>query len=517
MSLRARIALLLAAFTLVLVGCGALVASALSVADDRERALTQRLTPASQLARDLFADLVEQETGVRGYVITGERDFLEAFERGRRRTAGIVERLRALVGDNPTVDAALDDVLAAQDAWRRLAAGPEIAARRRGGPQRARELVSTRLGETRFDGLREEVAQLQMLVEAERLRAIEASAGADARLVVAVILAGGALVALVLVAGVVMWRSVVLPVSTLRASLRRVGAGDLDAPVEAGGPREVRELAHETEAMRRRILDEVAAARAAHEGLAQREPVVAALREQLRPGTEHPPTGVRVAGIVHSAEGVLAGDWYDVVTLPGGRVAVVVADVSGHGAEAAGVAAQFKQALVTALSLGRLGPAALEAGHAVLRDDERFVTCVIAELDPDSGRLRITTAGHPPPLVLAARPDGALLPARELAVSGVVVSTLAPAQWASREAILAEGELLLLYTDGLVEARNADGETLGPEGVAAALAGVDELEPQAVVDACLHAARAFRAPEHRDDITLVALGRAAVPAARPAR
>ena len=84
MSLRARIAALLGAFAVVLVGCGLLVSSALEAADEREAELTQRLTPANQIVRDLLADFVEQETGVRGYVITGDRDFLDSFDRGRR-------------------------------------------------------------------------------------------------------------------------------------------------------------------------------------------------------------------------------------------------------------------------------------------------------------------------------------------------------------------------------------------------------------------------------------------------
>lgn len=344
-------------------------------------------------------------------------------------------------------------------------------------------------------------------METDRAEAVEDAARADRRLGTAVALAGGALLLLVLVAGAVMWRSVVVPVSSLRASLRRVAGGDLDAPVAADGPREVRELARDAEAMRQRIRSEVESSRAAEEGLTQREPVVAALRDQLRASDGEPPAGVRVAGTVHSAEGVLAGDWYDVVTLPGGRVGVVVADVSGHGAAAGSVAAQFKQALVTALSLGRLGPAALEAGRAVLRDDERFVTCLIAELEPASGRLRVTNAGHPPPLVLTVHPDEGVVPARELDGGGVVVSTLGAAAWTSHEVTLAEGELLLLYTDGLIEARNENGRLLGLDGVAAALATVAEPAPQAIVDICLDAALSFRAPTRRDDITLVVLGR----------
>ncbi len=72
---------------------------------------------------------------------------------------------------------------------------------------------------------------------------------------------------------------------------------------------------------------------------------------------------------------------------------------------------------------------------------------------------------------------------------------------------LAEGELLLLYTDGLIEARNENGRLLGLDGVAAALATVAEPAPQAIVDICLDAALSFCAPTRRDDITLVVLGR----------
>jgi len=78
---------------------------------------------------------------------------------------------------------------------------------------------------------------------------------------------------------------------------------------------------------------------------------------------------------------------------------------------------------------------------------------------------------------------------------------------------LDEGELLLLYTDGLVEARDDDGRLLGLEGVGRALAHADGPEPEAVIDACLDAARSFRTPSRRDDITLVVMGRERVPAA----
>lgn len=513
MTLRARTSLLLAAFAAVLVVCGLLISSALADAEERERALTERLDPAGQLARALLLAYVEQESAVRDYVITGDDEFLGSLRDGRRRAREAAARLRSIMDDDARVLEALAATESAAAAWATSAAEPLVRARRQGDVDRARQLVVTRRGKERFDDLREEVSDLQDEIEDERLDAADMAAAADDRLATAVAGSGIALVGLVALGAVVVVRSVLRPVSSLRASLRRVAGGDLTSAVEVAGPPEVRAIGRDAEAMRKRILDELDTARAADEGLTQREPVVAALRDQLRASTVDPPPGVRVVGTVHSAEGVLAGDWYDVVRLPGGRVAVVVADVSGHGARAGSLAAQFKQALVTALSLGRLGPAALVAARTVLHDPEQFVTCVIAELDPPTGRLRITNAGHPPPVVLAARPEGSMIPLRTLSSPGSVVSRMVEPDYASHEATLAEGELLLLYTDGLVEARDDDGRLLGLEGVARALARTDDPHPQAVIDACLDAARSFRTPSRRDDITLVALGREPVRAA----
>lgn len=513
MTLRARTGLLVAAFAAVLVVCGLLISFALTDAEERERAVSERLDPAAQLARKLLSAYVDQETGVRGYVITRDEEFIASLDDDRLRAREAAARLRLKMDDAPKVMEALDRAQDTAAAWASSAAEPEVQATRRGGVARGRELMAAREGMQRFDVLREELADLQAEIDEERSDAVEQAAAADERLATAVAGSGIALMVLVVLGAVVVGRSVLRPVSSLRASLRRVAGGDLTSAVEVDGPPEVRAIGRDAEAMRKRILAELETARAADEGLTQREPVVAALRDQLRPSTIDSMPGVRVAGTVHSAEGVLAGDWYDVVRLPGGRVGVVVADVSGHGARAGSLAAQFKQALVTALSLGRLGPAALVAARTVLHDPEQFVTCVIAELDPPTGRLRITNAGHPPPVVLAARPDGSMMPGRSLSSPGSVVSRMVDPDYTSHEATLAEGELLLLYTDGLVEARDDDGRLFGLEGVGRALARTEGPQPQAIIDVCLDAARSFRAPSRRDDITLVVLGREPVRAA----
>jgi anti-anti-sigma factor len=155
-----------------------------------------------------------------------------------------------------------------------------------------------------------------------------------------------------------------------------------------------------------------------------------------------------------------AGDWYDVLPLPGGAVALVVGDVVGNGAPAAAVMGQLRSALA-GLLLGGFSPArALEvldrfAGHVA---GARMSTVACLRLEPGTGRLTYSSAGHPPPLLANATDttgdgkgrdgylDGGLGPALGLPVPG-------PRPEATRT--LTPGATLMLYTDGLIERRGA--------------------------------------------------------------
>jgi len=212
------------------------------------------------------------------------------------------------------------------------------------------------------------------------------------------------------------------------------------------------------------------------------------------------------ARYVPSARDVVGGDWYDVVLLPSGRVAVVLGDVAGHGLSAASVTAHLRHALRAGL-LRDLGPA---AALAALNDlvarllPGELATAVVAELDPRTGEVAVASAGHVP--VLRVGPDGAgwLEVAR-----GPALGLLDEAGFREGRATLSAADRLLLCSDGLLERRGADLAD-GLEALRAAGAAAGALPAQDLVDRVL----AVLDPPDADDVTVV--GIALSPAPPPA-
>ncbi len=177
------------------------------------------------------------------------------------------------------------------------------------------------------------------------------------------------------------------------------------------------------------------------------------LQRSLLPGPLPTLDGLAVAArYLPAVAGTSAGgDWYDVLETDDGTVAVAVGDVVGHGAPAAAAMGQLRSALATLLLAG-FGPArALElldrfAEHV---PDARVATVACVLLDRRTGRLRWSSAGHPPPLLLGG--EGGYLTGGAGPALGIEVSR--PRTEAATD--LAPGCTLLLYTDGLVERRGA--------------------------------------------------------------
>ncbi len=148
----------------------------------------------------------------------------------------------------------------------------------------------------------------------------------------------------------------------------------------------------------------------------------------------------------------VGGDWYDVINLPGDRVALVVGDVMGHGVPAAAAMGRLR---ITAKALARHNQ---EPGDLMTELDAcsqeagiELATCLYVSYDAATGRARIASAGHPPPLV--RNPDGTVETISDvlgvpLGVGGHPFRTI--------EIDLPDGAILALYTDGLVEARGRD-------------------------------------------------------------
>jgi len=158
---------------------------------------------------------------------------------------------------------------------------------------------------------------------------------------------------------------------------------------------------------------------------------------------------------------------------------MLVADVAGHGAEAGLVAARFKQRVTALLSTDLdLLAAFVAAADKLDDDDERFLSCLLVEVHPATGRLRWINAGHPSGLI--AHGVGNDLVVRELGPTGPLIGAVEHC-WTVEETSLAPGELLLAMTDGVVEARRGADEEFGTEGVLVTLRRMRQLSAQGTV------------------------------------
>jgi light-regulated signal transduction histidine kinase (bacteriophytochrome) len=197
-----------------------------------------------------------------------------------------------------------------------------------------------------------------------------------------------------------------------------------------------------------------------------------------------------------SGTGEVGGDWYDVLPLADGRVALTVGDVAGHGLPTAAAMGQLRNA-TRAYLLDAAPPAVVLARVAALARwtlPGQMATMVLAVLDPATGEVEYSTAGHLPPLVVRA--DGSAAWER---VQGSPLIGLLSGEPAASRLRLAPGEALLLLTDGVVERR---GESLR---VALDRAATDVGRPEpgalgALVDR-------LREPSSEDDATVVLLVR----------
>ncbi|MEU1228310.1 SpoIIE family protein phosphatase [Streptomyces sp. NPDC005828] len=165
-------------------------------------------------------------------------------------------------------------------------------------------------------------------------------------------------------------------------------------------------------------------------------------------------TGLELTGrYLPASSHDVGGDWFDVIALPGGRTGLVIGDVMGHGIHAAAVMGQLRTAVRT-LARHDIAPArmlsSLDAVVADLGEDE-MATCVYAVHDPTTGGWVIARAGHPPPAV--ATPDGTITFLD--GPPGTPLGTGAH-DFGTEEVVLPGGGLLVLYTDGLIEARHRD-------------------------------------------------------------
>jgi sigma-B regulation protein RsbU (phosphoserine phosphatase) len=219
-----------------------------------------------------------------------------------------------------------------------------------------------------------------------------------------------------------------------------------------------------------------------------------------------PPVEARVAGVSISARYTacdeLGGDLYDYAAAGPGRAAVLVADVSGHGASAAMMTGIVKSAFHAAEVDGYEPQAVLNRVAAGIREFEphRFVTLFCARLGSATPVIEYANAGHPAAVVWGAGGEANLLEA----TGPLISSGFRTLPWESQRLKLAPGDQLLVYTDGITETRSGNGEFFGTERVIRNVTA-SRKAGQALLDELLLSVEAFSGNRPRgDDLTLLA-------------
>nr|WP_240969357.1 SpoIIE family protein phosphatase [Streptomyces sp. HNM0575] len=231
----------------------------------------------------------------------------------------------------------------------------------------------------------------------------------------------------------------------------------------------------------------------------QREAAVT-LQRSLLPQELEQPDDLRVAATYQpgGTEAAVGGDWYDVITLGAGRTALVIGDVMGRGVRAAAVMGQLRTAVraYARLDLPPHEVLQLLDGLAAEIDPSQIATCVYAVHDPNEGLLHYASAGHPP--IIVRDPDGVVERAPE--PTGPPLGT---GGWVhtSCSLPLPPGGSAVLYTDGLVERRDADIDT-GVTTLERAFAGATG-SPDIVCDRLLRSLGITA--EHDDDVAVLVL------------
>ena len=359
--------------------------------------------PGHTESTELLIATVDQETGMRGFVITGAEKFLEPYTAGRQRSTEALATLRTIfVGDDELL-ALVGNVSVGLRNWQTKFAEPNVNVAR-SDLETARNRVATGRGKAAFDQLRNSVRDLSTTIDRRLADSKDRSANAFTILLVTAIIVGGILI---LVAVVLLDRS--------------------------------RRWLTQAATLERRLRSTIGA-------------VQASLLPTAIPEFDH--VEVALAYRPASTDADVGGDFYDLNTSQSGLVTISIGDVCGHDIHAA-IVTGLARHTINAASQHLIDPADVLrwANQALISHDTggRFVSAAHAHLHPPNpdghAFLDIALAGHPYPILIPA--DGR--PAFEIGTAGTLLGITADPRITTTRITLAPGDQLLLYTDGLTE------------------------------------------------------------------
>lgn len=300
--------------------------------------------------------------------------------------------------------------------------------------------------------------------------------------------------------------------------LRREGAySTVGVPLRAGGQvigvvqvfsQRPREFSPHEVRLLETFADRVALAVDNAKAYARQHEIAEIIQQTLLPPQRVEWPGLTVAGRYLSSREV-GGDFYAVLPLGQDQVGLAIADVSGKGIPAATLSARARYLLEAFASDSRRPEAVLARLNQVLAADaeSKFVSLFYGILDPREGTVTFASAGHLPPLLLGARDTAP----RPLEAPGLLLGVQAGTTYMTAETRIGPGDLLLLFTDGITEARNARGELFGEQQVSRLLRSLRDAPVDEVADRMMEAVAAWSGNGPADDQTVVAVRLAAWP------
>ena len=254
-STRRRLLTLFAAWVIVCLAGAVAVALALAAADTARNDVSE----LDRVERDVAAlakSYVDQETGVRGYLLGGTDALLDPYHAGQTTSAGLIAEIRKEVHSD-ALRTMLDRVEQAARAWRTRIAEPDIALRRSGQATEAQLAESTGPGKQRFDVLRTQLAKLTAAANAADAARNDHERNLQRWALAATVATIAAAIAGAVVIWILIGRWITAPLETLAGAVREAGAHpDAGAMPAAGGTPEIRTLATEVDEMRRNIADQ---------------------------------------------------------------------------------------------------------------------------------------------------------------------------------------------------------------------------------------------------------------------
>lgn len=256
-----------------------------------------------------------------------------------------------------------------------------------------------------------------------------------------------------------------------------------------------------------RLMSAIAEEVAQRERLNREVEIAREVQERLFPQTLPPITGIDYAGSCRPALGV-GGDYYDFLALPHGQLGIAIGDVAGKGISAALMMASLQASLRSEATRAPENLASLVANVNRLIYEasaaNRYATFFYAQFNPANRCLNYVNAGHNPPM-LFRRENGSWQISR-LQTGGTVVGLMENFPYEQGAVVLAPGDILVAFTDGISEAMNNSDDEWGEECLTQTIECCASLDPAKMIARIMQAADTFVAgAKQHDDMTLVIL------------